>query len=70
LLGRTPTYAAASRTEPPAATNAARTSTWRAVGVPGSDPRRYPSLMPVRDIDPEEYARWLYADGVAKGWLR
>jgi hypothetical protein len=24
----------------------------------------------VRDIDPEEYARRLYADGVAKGWLR
>jgi len=24
----------------------------------------------VRDIDPEEYARRLYADGVAKRWLR
>ena len=40
VLGRTPTRAAAQETEPPAATNAARTSTWRAVGVLGSDPRR------------------------------
>jgi len=39
-----PTRAAASATEPPAATNAARTSACRAVGVPGSEPRRWPSL--------------------------
>jgi len=44
VLGRTPTRAAASATEPPAATKAARTSTWRAVGVRESAPRRYPSL--------------------------
>ena len=40
-LGRTPTRAEASATEPPAATNAARTSTWRAVGVRGSEPCTY-----------------------------
>jgi deazaflavin-dependent oxidoreductase (nitroreductase family) len=38
--------AAASETDPPVATNAARTSTWRAVGVRGSEPRRCPYLMP------------------------
>ncbi len=39
MLGRTPTRAAAPATEP-VATNAARTSTWRAVGVRGREPHR------------------------------
>ena len=37
---------AATATDPPAVTNAARTSTWRGVGCGGRAPRRYPSLMP------------------------
>lgn len=46
MLGRTPTHAAASATEPPAATKAASTSTWGAVGVVGDSWRRPSSTPP------------------------
>jgi len=51
-LGRTQTLAAASAKDPPAATNAASTSTWRAVGVRASAPRRYRSFTPAASPRP------------------
>jgi len=51
VLGRMPTRAAASGTEPPLATKAASTSTCRAVRVIGGSPRS-PSLMPATRPQP------------------